>query len=260
MKTVPQSSRIPEHLKRDVFHAVKRQNSSIIIFGSKARGDDTEFSDIDVLELTDRRSRPYRHNRMNVSVYDEATLRLMAERGSLFVLHLRLEGLIVRDPLQKLASCLASYRQPSTYEPFRQSLRQIADLLDVSKTEYTQRWRPYNELSLYIIRSFYYAQFAEAGTPVFSLDALKSKVARQDFSTTLELKHSLRPAYDLFVQARSMIESLLCTKIHNKSGTAEALITNSGGSNPLMLAFGLRLLGRDSLELSYDVLTFPPIK
>jgi hypothetical protein len=51
---------------------------------------------------------------------------------------------------------------------------------------------------------------------------------------------------------------MLVTQISNPYGSVEALIANEGIENPLVVAFGLRILGKKSFELSYDLLTAPP--
>ncbi len=216
------------------------------------------MSDIDVLELARSRRLPYKLDRINVSVYDEPTLTRMAERGSLFVLHLRLEGKSLRDNLGALAACLNKYRRPPTYEPFRSALRQLANLLDVSEEQYITRWRPYNDLAMYIIRSELYSQLDEAGEPMFSLRAILV-----DDRIDLAVRHALRTKdglvdYRSFKKKTALIAQMLATKICNPYGSVEALVTNAGSENPLVIAFGLRILGRQSFELSYDLLTAPP--
>jgi hypothetical protein len=229
-----------------------------MVFGSVSRGDDADQSDIDVLELSERRRRPYRIGRMNVSVYDEATLKEMAQRGSLFVLHLQKEGQIIRDEDHKLAQCLEAYRSPKSYEPYRDALRAIANLLDTDRTEYDRRWKAYNELVVFLLRSALYAAFAEAGTPVFALRIIQNQLGREDLRDALRLKNAASARFEDFTIGRKLIGEFLQTEVRNPFGSVEALVTNVGSRNPLVLAFGLRLLGRQNFELSYDMLTFPP--
>ncbi len=241
-----------------IIGTVRSNSSPLMLFGSVARGDASPHSDIDVLELAVRRRRPYKIGRLNISVYDEPTLARMAERGSLFVLHLHLEGKILRDPAVTLQSCLDRYQSPSDYEPFRSALREIANLLDVDRGHYELRWRAYNELALYIVRSELYSRLAEIGQPLFNLQAVAQRIGRSDVSRVLGLKDSSLPDYGLFEESRVVIAGILQMTIKNRFGTIEALVTNLGDRNSLLVAFGLRLLGRERFELSYDLLTAPP--
>jgi len=249
---------IPSNLATEVYAAVHSASTPLMLFGSFARGDASEHSDIDVLELSERRRRPYKSGRINVSVYDKPTLSRMAERGSLFVLHLRLEGKILRDRVHALQHCLDKYQSPTTYGPFRSALREIANLLDVDQKQYEHRWRAYNELAMYIIRSELYARLVEAGEPLFNVQAVEKRIGREDVSRVFRLKDSVALNYNLFCESKAVISDLLATKLENPFGSAEALITNLGDKNPLLVAFGLRLLGREKFELSYDLLTAPP--
>lgn len=257
MKKAGANMNVSAALRTAILAAVKHTDSAVMLFGSKARGDDSASSDIDILELTERRGPPYRQARMNISVYDEKTLRVMSEQGSLFALHLFREGVIVRDPKGKLTSCLKAYKPPPSYEPYRGTLREIADLLDATEVEYTAHWKPYNELALFLLRSALYAQFAEAGEPIFSLRTIRNKISRQDLTDVFRLKSFNGPDFILFTEACKLVAEFLKTKIYNKWNSIEALITNIGLTNPLILAFGLRLLGRKDSNISYDILTFP---
>jgi hypothetical protein len=245
-------------LRDQVLEAIRSDSTPLMLFGSVARGDSSPTSDIDVLELAERRRRPYKVGRVSVSVYDAKTLNRMAERGSLFVLHLRLEGQLLRDPADKLSASLNRYIAPPSYDSFRRALGELARLLDVDLNEYEDHWRAYNELALYIIRSEFYARFAEAGQPIFSLDVVKQRLDRADVNHALALKNAALPNRVVFARARSLISELLGVDIKNPYGSIEALVTNAGGRNSLLMAFGLRILGREQFELSYDLLTAPP--
>jgi len=182
----------------------------------------------------------------------------MAERGSLFVLHLRLEGKLLRDDSGALIACLEKYRRPTSYEPFRSALRQLANLLDVTEQQYRKTSRAYNELALYIIRSEVYARLDEGGQPMFSLRGISTNdLVDPVLRGVLQAKDAAAD-YQLFAKSRSIIGEMLATRICNPYGSVEALVTNAGNENPLVVAFGLRILERQSFELSYDLLTAPP--
>lgn len=255
--SVPKSETRWNAICTEIIDGLHRSSAPLMLFGSFARGDESPISDIDVLELAERRRRPYRSGRINVSVYDRQTLTRMAERGSLFVLHLRLEGKCLRDDSGALMSCLEKYRRPTTYDPFRLALRQLANLLDVSEEQYRNNWRPYNELVMYIIRSEVYARLDEAGQPAFSLRMISANPRIDPQVRSLLQAKDKSGDYRLFVKSTSLISRLLGTQIHNPYGSVEALVTNAD-ENPLVVAFGLRILGRQAFELSYDLLTAPP--
>jgi len=179
----------------------------------------------------------------------------MAEHGALFMLHLLKEGQILQDPEGRLRHCLDSYRAPRSYDALRATLRGVVNLLDVSEVEYGQRWKGYNELGLFVLRSLLYAQFAEAGDPVFSLRAIRDRIPRPDLDVAVSLKAARTPEFPAFGVVRRFVEELLGSEAQNSFGSVEALITNSAAENPSVLAFGLRLLGRQESGLGYDLWT-----
>lgn len=242
-----------------VLDAVRPRQSPLMIFGSFARGDASASSDVDVLELTDKRSRPYVVGRAHVYPYTDQRLRTMAESGALFVLHLRKEGLVFRDPNGALAQLLDSYSPPVSYDPYRLALRSAANLLDTSYERYSTRWKAYNDLAIFILRTTLYIHFVEMGDPVFSLAEIARRLQRNELKAALSLKSASTPDFDLFKSTGVYVSELLGTKIHNPFGSVEAFITNEGVRNPAVTVFGLRLLGNENPGMGYDLLTSSPL-
>lgn len=226
-----------------------------MLFGSYARGDVSEQSDVDVLALSQSPRRPRRAGRVNLSYYDRPTLSGMAEHGSLFVLHLRIDGLILRDPDNLLRDCLQRYRQPSNYNGLRNHLRSVANFLDVGAEAYLTRWQAYNELALFLLRTTLYAEFAEAGKPMFSLSAIERVISRDDLSLALTIKNGTGASWRPFVAAKKLIEEKLGSTVRNEHGSIEALMTNVGYADPAVIGFGLKLLGREDPTLGYHFWT-----
>jgi hypothetical protein len=229
----------------------------VMIFGSSARGDASASSDVDVLELAPQRATSYSVDGINISVYDKNTLREMAINGSLFVLHLVREGRTIRDPHGELRQCLDAYRAPVTYEPYYSALQDVLGLLDVSSDTYAPRWKVFNEAALYVVRSCLYARLAERGEPIFALETLRERVPSPELDTALALRGDTESNYDGFVAVRRYAEQLLGTPSRNPYGSIEAYMTNRSGTNPLVLAFGLRLLGASDCGLNYDMFAYP---
>jgi hypothetical protein len=243
---------LQNHVTEEALLSVPETVTSMMVFGSFARGDASTTSDIDVLALSMQRSLPKRIGRVNISFYDEGTLRSMAKRGDLFVLHLRNEGKILRDVEGRLQACLTSYLAPPNYDGVRVMLREVANLLDASDSDYRNRWKQYNDLVIYLLRTALYVQFAELGEPVFSLPVIVERIGRPELRLALKLKAALNPDFATFKVARELVEEFLRTDVHNPFGTIEALITNAATYNTYMLPFGLRLLGSDKTVLAYD--------
>jgi hypothetical protein len=89
--------------------------SSICIFGSTARNRIDDFSDRDVLIVANSSfelsasAENWRRANWSVASFTECQMLDIASRGSLFVQHLKLEGIIVADKNGFLASTFAKY-------------------------------------------------------------------------------------------------------------------------------------------------------
>lgn len=245
----------PEDISSHLLQSLPDGVTPLMLFGSYARGDNSPTSDIDVLELSTQSRRAYRVDCMNISVYSETTLREMSHSGSLFVLHLKVDGLILRDPGNKLKQVLDEYRRPTNYDRLRYSLRELAMLLDASEPAYNDHWMQYNQLLVFILRSTIYADFAEAGVPTFSLSVICADLADDELNEALKLKSAAVPQYSNFQRAQKAVRKYLKASTANPYGTTEALITNLTTSNPWILKFGLGLLGREAEGFGYDLPT-----
>lgn len=100
---------------------------AIALFGSAARGDIDSYSDWDLLIVSDdevllRESKTkYEAEGWSCSAYTWSRLQDAADRGSLFVQHLKQESKVLWDPDDRLAQLFAEYMPKSSYR------RQIDD-------------------------------------------------------------------------------------------------------------------------------------
>src|SRR5262245_6311122 len=73
---------------------LEEPRDTVILYGSSARGDATPDSDVDLLQIVPYQRPSYRRGRLSVTTVTEQSLRTLALSGSLFVLHLREEGIL----------------------------------------------------------------------------------------------------------------------------------------------------------------------
>jgi hypothetical protein len=111
--------------------------SELWLFGSVARGDTDDLSDVDVLVAGELEPQalsdlPYPKERMSLVRYDWPELRQMAGYGSLFLHHLRLEGKLLFSPheseLAVLLEGLPPYRRAQ--QELSTFVRVLADVND----------------------------------------------------------------------------------------------------------------------------------
>ncbi|MGD1041563.1 MAG: nucleotidyltransferase domain-containing protein [Sedimentisphaerales bacterium] len=136
-----------------------KQILGIMLFGSTARRDTDAYSDKDIFVLFDdipldellqikhRIVLPYCENETFPSCYKNKDALLMAEHGSLFLWHLKLEGRIVFSKRNALQIIFASLKP---YINYRKDLECYQELLqDVEKS--IERWNTPNAMDIALL-------------------------------------------------------------------------------------------------------------
>lgn len=99
----------------EILPALTSDRLGTLLYGSRARGGHRPDSDVDVLQLVPSRPRSYSRGRVNITSYTPNHLLYLARQGSLFVCHLRQEGIVLEDS-GILSAILEAYRAPSNYD------------------------------------------------------------------------------------------------------------------------------------------------
>jgi hypothetical protein len=193
-----------------------------MLYGSVARGDAVSRSDVDLLAVDDRPRAPRDVGRISLTVYSEHHLRELSRRGSLFVLHLRTEGHILRDDDGVFERIFHDWRDPDVRQLF-QGIRAASAVLDVSPEVRARHGCSLLRVALFVLRSVLYLRCIELGEPVFAMHrvAVVLKDAR-----ILSLFETTRTRDDTDVQLQMALELLdhhLGGRMRNPFGTLEAL-------------------------------------
>jgi len=175
----------------------------------------------------------------------------LALEGSLFVLHLKLEGKILYDPDGFLENCLTSYRQPEDYSSFLADLAFLTGFLDISSSVYAQRAGAVNRMAVFILRSALFAILAQQGRPCFEMRDVADSFQDPAILHAYSLKQMTDPDPALLAVARPLLERYLRCKIHNRFGSYEALLLNSSRRSEFVRSVALHFLKRFSGEEEY---------
>lgn len=141
-----------------------------MLYGSQARGSAQPDSDVDILQVVPSGSGSYRRGRVAVTAYTAAHLHQMAIQGSLFILHLIVDGVVIEDEHGVIESALVAYTPPPSYESLRVALREAAAALLVDDLELRDHLEGIGRLGIYLLRTDLYASAAAAGRPQFDAD------------------------------------------------------------------------------------------
>jgi predicted nucleotidyltransferase len=242
---------------KSILSLVKGNKESLMIFGSAARGDMESHSDVDVLQVAKEKSYSYKVSRLSISVYNKRSLLALARQGSLFILHLIREGIIVRDEGGVIKECLSAYKPPKSYGPYRAHLRDCLGLLAVSEKEYVAKWREFNSIAIFLFRTLLYISAAEAGRPRFAARDIAREMGAQ-YVRCLEVRSTERPSWELFKHVSRLLERELDGEIVNEFGSTEAFICNVAETNPLVVNLGMRIMSDSQHMSDYGLFTLGP--
>lgn len=185
---------------------------SLILFGSRARGDHRVASDVDLLGVVDGGAIKEEVASRGTSFYRYPieTLRSKAADGDLFTLHLSLEGKVLHDTASVFASVCEAFRFKESYnDEIREASAVIYFLL--SRRQFLET-RPSRKRLIWGIRTILIARSAEQRTPAFSSSALSK------FSDCGELKNIIDKRYSL--ETTALIN--IAEQIVDKFGTPPA--------------------------------------
>jgi hypothetical protein len=236
---------------REVLALIRPPFTAVFLYGSHARGDAEDTSDVDVLQITPVHTVPYAIGRFNITCYTFDQLLRLARRGGLFARHLVEEALPLADPENLLGTLKSAYVACQTYHDVRNEVCGCGPLLDVEACEFNDNAEGFNSLVSYLIRTHLYASAFDQGAQSFAMGPVLHLLGQRNAGGILS---SVRQrTFSSFVAARRLFEELTGAACHRVEGSLEAFIVNASAHNDLAMTLGLRLLARGR-PFTYDAL------
>jgi hypothetical protein len=142
---------------------------ALLLYGSYARGEQDESSDLDILQLTTVHTRSYAHGKVNFTCYTSEQLFTLARQGALFARHLALEGVALFDPGRFLERLRSAYLPQSDYAQIYREVMDAIPLVAINEALFSKHPIQYCSTASYLLRTFVYAQAFERGSKTFSM-------------------------------------------------------------------------------------------
>ena len=225
--------------------------SALLLYGSYARQEEDESSDIDILQLTSVHTASYSHGRINFTCYTPEQLITLARNGALFARHLALEAVAIFDPSSFLETLRSAYVAPRSYVTVYTEAKQAIPLVAIHEEEFEQRTNQYCSTASYLLRTYVYAKAFESGARSFSMRHVAELTGdsrpRQVLSTMRE-----RKTYAAFRSVVDLLFDVTNTDFFRREESLEVLVFNMFGVCELAVILGLRILAGGQL-ITYPV-------
>lgn len=202
-------------LINEIKNSAKHKYSALVLFGSYSRGDFDISSDIDVLEVTKEKEKPYSKAKINFSTYSLDQLKSMASEGNLFVLHIILEGKVVVGDFNILEILKDNFQKPKSYNGFREEIIFTAKLLDVTEQKFEANSKGYYGLLCYLFRSYLYAMMIDDGRIDFSIKKISANYKDQDVSKVFNLKYNTKITFSEYLYCKTIFQKYANTEFKN---------------------------------------------
>jgi len=235
--------------------AVREPYLAILLYGSQARGTQRPDSDIDVLQVVHARPGKYTDGNINVTAYTIDTLWEMCRRGSLFMLHLCMDGYVVEDPRGVLSEILGSYERPSHFANAIAELTAAARALTVEDA--ADHWDGLRKLGIYVARTVCYAVLADRGEPEFAPDVVAARLGVPSMQRALRLRLEPPRVDDLHTLHSAVVD--LLGDVPPAGTTLDSLAAELLYDSPYAATLMIQALAGGTDGFEYTALGAPPI-
>ena len=167
---------------------------SVLLYGSRARGDEGRHSDVDLLGIvsSDKIVKPFDDNGISFHLYPFSWLMESAENGALFLLHIVNEAVPLSDPKALLDRLKEAFVYKSSYLADKElGCRIIAAVANLPEDRFTGTIR---RRYFWGVRPALMAMSADQRSPTFSAESLESRFSLHGLADHIHGRANARPA------------------------------------------------------------------
>jgi hypothetical protein len=236
---------------RDVFETLPSVAKGVVLYGSRARRDSNEHSDIDVMVIGIGSEAPRSKGRVNTTTY--GLDHLEDARGTLFGMHLARDSVVLHDADGQIANALDAMGPVDIQRVFS-FVRRMGIALKSSEQERYERVDGMVRLARYLLRTAIYTQAISEGRASFSVRELSSRYN----DPTLEVILSSHPdvhgpaSIETLSDLEARIETIVGPLDPNPYGDVNSLIVAVWDEDPALANSTLLVLGQPGTNVPYS--------
>ena len=244
---------VPSDLIESALGSLPEQARSMLIYGSRARGDHLIHSDLDLLAIVPRPTYSRKHGGANVTCYTAEQLRHASK--TLFGMHIQRDGIVLADTDGELHDILQSLEDPNPSTLIRR-VRHFSSILGAAKTDKKQHVAGLCRLARFLLRTAIYAQTLDEGSPCFSVRELAERLAEPALAILLASnpdvvgEPTLQQLDDLCMRLRVAVGSAPSTPY----SSLMTLVVGEWDSDRECASLALLAMTDDHIELDYSQL------
>jgi hypothetical protein len=235
---------VPDALIDEAWTIVKALHRGILVYGSWARRAAGAFSDLDLLVLSDVRSRTPTSEKVSVTSYSSAQLR--EAHRTLYGMHLVQDGIILHDSDGELARILSTFSPPDPDDLLRR-VREFGVILDVTSDDRLRYLSGLAQVARYLLRTATYALALQDGDPCFSVEELAVRFHQPELATLLSSHPGVypQPTLEVLADLTGRLASAVGPLPANPYGSLHALIVATSVTDPDVSHLATFALGTD---------------
>lgn len=212
----------------------------LLVYGSRARGDAVDGSDLDILALTTDPSPSAQSGVVNVSFYTCPQLRTGI--STLFGAHLRRDAKILWDPNGTLAAIVSELGDVDTDRLFLR-VKEMSEVFSSPDADLPKYLPGLLREARYLLRSSLYARAIAEGKPCFSIRELADRHSDQELVTLLASRQDASPLREDYDNCLTRLVALHGPLPQSRHGSLEALIVNEWENRGDLLSVAFMALG-----------------
>lgn len=176
---------------------------SLVVYGSRARKDNTAESDTDLFAITDdNRYEMIIEGNTNIACYPLPLAISRAKGGDLFFMHLVLEAMAIYDPTDSFTKIKESFEKRKDYITEITHASELGFAL-IAYARHMQDYYLLNKRLAWCLRTILIARSAEMGKPTFSKEGLALLFNNKNLAELIALKDSTNYAAKAYPEFRS---------------------------------------------------------